>query len=187
MSRLASRIVLTLLLFPALVVCGFITGGVAALVNRFFDDMILLLGAVSFNATGFAAGFWAVWRGVVVWTPRRSARTAAWSGGCVALGILSVAGLLLWLDRWDVEPWLVVAIAAVTLLWMVGCVRLWQESPSERAARIAAAGVSTALCPVCKYDLSGLTNLKCPECGNEFTLGRLQDEQRRRLSPPGLD
>ncbi|MBX3385805.1 MAG: hypothetical protein KF768_04475 [Phycisphaeraceae bacterium] len=187
MSRLASRIVLTILLFPALIVTSSISGGLASLLSPFIDDVELVIGVSLANATAFAVAFWLNWRGVVAWTPRRTSRTWIWSGACASLAVASLAALVLLIDRWNVIPWLIIAVAAAGLLWTIGVVRLWQESSKERSLRIAATGVNTALCPVCRYDLSGLTNLRCPECGNEFTLGRIQDEQRRRLSPPGLD
>jgi hypothetical protein len=43
------------------------------------------------------------------------------------------------------------------------------------------------LCPVCRYDVSGLPDGRCPECGNRFTHARIRAlwENRRQRKPPG--
>jgi hypothetical protein len=48
------------------------------------------------------------------------------------------------------------------LVWRDGYVRGW------RAAR-----TNPPLCPNCKYNLSGLTHCRCPECGTEYRLDHL--------------
>ncbi len=36
-------------------------------------------------------------------------------------------------------------------------------------------------CPLCEYDLRGLEEARCPECGGRFDWGELRDEGRHRL------
>lgn len=187
MSRLAARIVWTIFLFPAGVLIAIMLGGLLSLLAPFADDEYLMIAMGFAMIIGFCYAFYRVWRGVVAWTPRRKRRAQRVSVIAIGVSIAGTAALLLSLDWWDVAPWLIVCNAFIALVWLFVSVRVWQESPTERTERISAAGVNSTLCPACKYDLSGLTYLRCPECGNQFTLGQLQDEQRRRLAPPGLD
>jgi hypothetical protein len=64
--------------------------------------------------------------------------------------------------------WLLVGLVAALslfaafLLWRNGYVRGW------RAARDR-----PPTCPKCQYNLSGLTQCRCPECGTEYRLEEL--------------
>lgn len=71
--------------------------------------------------------------------------------------------------RWvDAGVWLLVVLTAgvvalfALLLWRDGYVKGW------RAARNQA-----PLCPGCGYNLSGLSECRCPECGKKYTLEQL--------------
>jgi len=55
----------------------------------------------------------------------------------------------------------VVALAAL-LVWRNGYVRGWH-----------AAREMHPVCPKCGYDLSGLTQCRCPECGSTFEIDKL--------------
>lgn len=55
-----------------------------------------------------------------------------------------------------------VTLLVVFLLWRDGFRKGW------RAAR-----EQPPLCPRCKYNLTGLTQCRCPECGTEFRLDEL--------------
>ncbi|MCA9255136.1 MAG: hypothetical protein KDA33_05835, partial [Phycisphaerales bacterium] len=35
------------------------------------------------------------------------------------------------------------------------------------------------VCPLCEYNLRGLSEARCPECGSEYTWAELQDERRK--------
>lgn len=79
-----------------------------------------------------------------------------------------------------VGPWIVVGVGvlvmltlgvtalAATLVWRNGFVRGW-----------LAAREAPPLCPKCGYDLSGLSQCRCPECGAEYRL-----EELWRANPP---
>lgn len=68
----------------------------------------------------------------------------------------------------DIGVLLLAAVTATTaglfafLLWRSGYVRGW------RAARDA-----PPICPACGYNLTGLTQCRCPECGREYRLDQL--------------
>ncbi|GIK16528.1 MAG: hypothetical protein BroJett003_14920 [Planctomycetota bacterium] len=57
---------------------------------------------------------------------------------------------------------LVVAALFVFLVWRNGYVRGW------RAAREV-----PPVCPTCGYEMTGLAQCRCPECGREYTLEEL--------------
>jgi len=59
------------------------------------------------------------------------------------------------------------------VLWLIATVLIWRETPAERAARLAASPASAVACPNCGYNLTGLTESRCPECGSKFTLNEL--------------
>lgn len=148
------------------------------------DDIFFIcssLGCVVF----FGLGWWLVWRGEVRWTSGRSGKT--WAvlcisfliSMCVAIGsalavpyegelIGSILGGLVWI-----------------VLWLFGTAWAWRETSAERAGRLAAMGVEALPCPSCSYNLSGLRESKCPECGAAFILDQLYaavDEQRRPMA-----
>jgi tRNA(Ile2) C34 agmatinyltransferase TiaS len=60
---------------------------------------------------------------------------------------------------------------------MLGTLLIWRETPVERAERLAhlteAAQASTPHCPRCGYNMTGLTQARCPECGSQYTLDAL--------------
>ena len=46
--------------------------------------------------------------------------------------------------------------------------------------RIKAAGTDSICCPVCGYNMTGLHESRCPECGSQFTLDQLLAAQPDR-------
>jgi len=63
------------------------------------------------------------------------------------------------------------------VLWLIATVLIWRETPAERALRLAASPSSVVSCPNCGYNLTGLTESRCPECGSKFTLNELLASQ----------
>ena len=81
---------------------------------------------------------------------------------------------LMWIDVGVVVLVLVTGGAAgffALLVWRNGYIRGW------RAARDM-----PPTCPTCRYNLSGLTSCRCPECGTTYSLEQLwrAPVQRRR-------
>ena len=73
-------------------------------------------------------------------------------------------------------------ITATPLLWIVGTIFYWRETPTERAQRLARAGADTLTCPNCGYNLTGLREARCTECGAGFTLNDLLAAQPNRAA-----
>lgn len=59
-------------------------------------------------------------------------------------------------------------------LWMLLTHLLWRETAAERAFRASQTAAGPALrCPSCRYDMRGLHEARCPECGTSYTLDGL--------------
>ena len=157
------------------------------LIDRFFNyDEELFFIPISFMSVGFFGfGWWLIWRGEVTWTAKRKLKTWCVLGASMGLSALA-AVLIAAVFRHDGEiigsmlgglVWIV--------LWLFGTAWAWRETSAERAGRLAAMGVEALPCPSCGYNLSGLRESKCPECGSAFTLDQLYaavDEQRRPMA-----
>ena len=66
------------------------------------------------------------------------------------------------------------------LLWLVATCFIWRESAAERTERLSNAGRNAVVCPTCGYNLTGLKEPRCPECGSQFTLDQLLASQPSR-------
>lgn len=120
-----------------------------------------LLGGV-FTAAGWV---WA-WRGRVTFTPTTRAGTLG-----LALALIVVCGASAfissgpaWIDSMSLTLPLLAAGA-----YMIGTAWIWREC--------ADLGMTFdrpyPLCPQCGYNMTGLTQARCPECGQSYTLDRL--------------
>ena len=119
-----------------------------------------------------------LWWRTVRWTAARLAQTAA--ATVVALGIgVVIASLCFALGRGiPVQIAVLIGGGTVPIAWVLGTVMVWQETATERAARLAMFG-ATVVCPICGYNLAGLRSAICPECGGSFTLDQLAAAQPR--------
>ena len=73
-----------------------------------------------------------------------------------------------------------VGTMSAAMLWCLATIFLWRETPAERAQRLAKAGADVPVCPTCGYNMTGLTEARCPECGAQFTLNELLAGQPSR-------
>ena len=124
-----------------------------------------------------------VWRSEVSWTPRRRLLTAmSLVMAAVPAGLVVMAVLL-------VEPGIDEELAPIfgAMIWTpcwVGCTAIvWRETKAERGQRLKMQGIGALLCPTCGYNMMGLREAHCPECGSRFTLDQLYASQK----PHGLE
>lgn len=121
-----------------------------------------------------------IWRRQVVWTHKRIVNTAfaaAWSivpavavGGTVAdlsSGYFNESAIILGGMGW-------------ALTWLVSTVLIWRETEMERIRRVGSISDKAIYCPACKYNLRGLQQTRCPECGAQYTLDELFSILRER-------
>lgn len=122
----------------------------------------------------FIGLYWVLlWRPVVRWTRRRRLATilsipiTLAAGVAFGLGFQALArgspGFLAMMVGGGVPP----------IVWVLATVLIWRETPSERAARLARTGGDGVVCPVCGYNMTGLSESACPECGARYTLEAL--------------
>jgi len=179
MSQLVAKILLAILMFPlaslwyAVVVVVLYEGRYRGLwQNR---DLPWVFAGVS--TWILMAIYWAlIWKSSVRWTSERM----IWTFGC-ALGALlfgTVAGSLLNSIERDFGTF--VGTASAPLLWIVSTCFIWRENREERTERLRAVNENTLVCPNCGYNLTGLSESRCPECGEKFTLNELVAAQPKR-------
>ena len=120
----------------------------------------------------FVATYWILlWRSTVKWTAARMRNTAL-------TGLLSVAGgaafaaAIVTINRQVPNAIaLLLGGGGVPIVWVLATVVLWRETPAERLERISRLiGADAIVCPICGYNLSGLREARCPECGATYTL-----------------
>jgi len=178
MSRLIARILLALSIWP-----------LAALVYMMVF-VLMVQGnygpareARGFTVAGcvtwmFVGAYWILlWRKSIVWTGRRRGLTFGAILGALVLG--GMAGMLMGGVTGGDFGWFIGSVTA-PVLWLVATVLIWRESAGERAARLANAGRDAIVCPTCGYNLTGLREARCPECGTQFTIDQLLAAQPAR-------
>jgi DNA-directed RNA polymerase subunit RPC12/RpoP len=140
------------------------------------DETVVLLLAHLVTAATLVGGWLLIWRSELRWTPRRISWTIG--VGLLALVLAAAVGvaviaILGWMDQ---EPAIFIGGIVWMLGWLGGTALAWRETARERAQRLAAFGVGTVACPTCGYNLTGLREARCPECGSKFTLDQLYGE-----------
>ena len=178
MSRLVSRILLSVFMFPlaAIVYVFVFVVGVETLQSTRFSpggetEMFLACAAVTW---AFVAAYWCLlWRSSVRWDARRIIGT--WLGAAGALGGGVFAGVFAgaFVGRGGSGFGAFVGGVLAIVLWLIATVVIWRETPAERARRVRASSRSAVTCPTCGYNLTGLSESRCPECGSKFTLDEL--------------
>ena len=125
----------------------------------------------------FVGGYWlALWYRSVRWN---SFRITASLGTVVAALTVGVAtGVLMGRIDYDLGAFLFGP--ATVFSWLAMTVFVWRETGAERADRVAASAPGGIVCPACGYNLTGLRQCTCPECGASFTIDELLASQPGR-------
>ena len=182
MTRTVARLILAMLLLPC-------TGAVflllfLALIPTSGPPTVRRLLLMWSSLYVFVGTYWIMlWRDMVPWNERRVRLTALATvlsiagGGAVAFGCMAINS--------QVPPPITVLIGGVTvpITWILSTVLLWRETGAERLGRLTAHGMPALACPLCGYNLAGLTEARCPECGASFTLEQIVLAQPRTATP----
>jgi hypothetical protein len=98
----------------------------------------------------------------------------------VAVLVTAVCGVIVGALIWPMDEDLAGIVGSVIapLLWLVAATVIGRETAPERAQRLHPA--IAVVCPTCGYNLSGLSEARCPECGSRFTLDELLGAQPGR-------
>lgn len=168
MTKWLSRLTLTGLLFPV--------GFVILLFSRIYSARSLgfsmhssmqLAGFVTFVTT--ITCYILIWRGMVNWTRWRQRATVA----AVALSHPIGIPLGILISQGDDDfGWFLSAVLPIAVV-VLASVPIWIQSPFKRKPLPP----MSVPCPQCGYDLRGLSEARCPECGTRFTLEQLVRSQ----------
>jgi hypothetical protein len=177
MSPLIARLLLAIFIFP----CAFLIYLVAYLyadeyvaLNLSTRQSILLAGSVTWI---FVAVYWTVlWRKSVRWTPPRQIFTFASIPAAAVIGLF-VGTIVANLSQ---NPGLFLGVNSAIMTWLIATVWIWRETSAERGQRLLAGNRDGVVCPKCGYNMTGLREARCPECGAQFTIDELFAAQPSR-------
>jgi DNA-directed RNA polymerase subunit RPC12/RpoP len=125
----------------------------------------------------FVAAYWlGVWGRSVRWTQTRTLLTVV--SGIAALALAAVAGLIF--SDFEREVGYFIGTTLAPMIWVILTILIWRETAYERSLRLEASGLGTIVCPHCGYNLTGLVEARCPECGTKYTLDDLLRRQPAR-------
>ena len=176
MSRLLARIMLALLMLPLAAVVY--TGSVILLMDLIgYSRDVLPFFTTNCLTGAFIAFYWIMlWRGTVRWTNRRIMMTI---GAAVSA---TIAGVAVGIPFSIVDDSFSMFIGGVfaMLLWLALTVFIWRESTAERAERMRHRTADALICPSCGYNMTGLGQASCPECGASYTISELMALQPSR-------
>lgn len=133
------------------------------------EDACLIANVIC--AVYFAACWTVTWQSSVVWTTIRKYLTGiAFIGSTVPSVIIFMS-----LRGQQFSGSIAMFLAGLAWLasWIASTALSWRETAAERVSRLASRGGGAVPCPDCGYDLTGLQEARCPECGNRFTLDEL--------------
>ena len=181
-------------LMPLLPGVFFIVGN--ALHDLFsLNDEWTFVGAYGVCAALAVIAWWLVWRRVVRWTPQRRIRTG------LLVAMMIVAPFTPLIPRLQVD-WFDTIVMVIPLMvlatWFAGTARAWRLEPGELPIALQGTFAATPSvgnaqpnnddsvsvpCGNCDYDLRGLREARCPECGWTTTLDALiQQSQAASLA-----
>jgi len=172
MSRSVSQVIIALACVAGTPVLYFIT---FVLLERSWlrADEDALLASTIITGAALITAWIAIWRKTVQWTVVRRILTALavlWSAGAATLISLIVIALL---NPRDAGMAIALAGAVWVPMWLVSTALIWRETGFERALRIDPRAAGMLACPNCGYDLRGLSEARCPECGRRYTLDQI--------------
>ncbi len=176
MTALVARILLAIIMLP-LAVC--LALGLLILLMRSRNAQQESAFLLSHLATGvFVILYWILlWRRSVRWTSHRVTSTWLSILGCVIVGIL-IGVAMAEVIRDETFGVFFGSVSALSM-WLAGTVLIWRETAAERAERVRQAAGDVLFCPKCGYNMTGLYEARCPECGSRYTLDQLAAAQKQ--------
>ena len=179
MTLLIARLILAMLILP--LAATIIVLWMAALAGMARGQPPTIAFVLMWVVTDtFIVIYWVLlWRGMVRWTPLRRKRTVGAVFTMLGASVLFAALMRVSFDA----PGFVAAMIGGgigPIVWVLLSVLIWRETPAERVERLARSGADSVCCPLCGYNMTGLTESRCPECGGRFTLDQLLAAQREQ-------
>jgi len=176
MSSLLARILLAIMMFPLAAMIYFSS---VILLNSYISSNFAFLW--SFIIVAFFTGcYWlSVWRNNVNWTTTRKLGTLFSAFVSLIIGvILGIATTSLY--KYGRDETLIIFVGGnfAILIWLVATILIWKETSTERADRVRQSAGDVLFCLKCGYNMTGLYESRCPECGTQYTLDQLLAGQR---------
>jgi hypothetical protein len=181
MTNLLARILLAIMLLPlgatVYLVVLFVTMGVIG--RGRFGETVGFLAATCATAL-FVCVYWLwLWRHSVNWTGARLVHTALAGAGCIVAGIVLGVVLASFSGISDASFSIFIAGLVAIFTWLPLTVIIWKETAQERTDRLRQAATDVLFCPRCGYNMTGLYEARCPECGARFTISQLYAAQQK--------
>lgn len=180
MSQLVARLILAMLMLPIGLALLIILVIVAEQLSKTLPPNIEIwfFANVWLVAYAFTAVYWiCVWKNIVRWSTRRKRQTALAAIPAILVSIGAFFVLAPWTPA--PEPAVMTAGGFAPVIWVLLTVLIWRETPAERIERLKQTGAHNVACPICGYNLTGLSAAQCPECGAKFTLDELLAAQSK--------
>jgi hypothetical protein len=169
-SYLVTRLVLSfivILLTPVLyVVLHMVVDDVLAVAYR-TARLIAVIGCGVYLAVAWIQ----LWHGVILWSRKRFWLTLGAIFWSIAAG--HFVALFLRVLTHDRHASFIIGSMSAAFVWLATTTRIWRESASERIARLELRRKGVLKCPRCGYNMKGLCEARCPECGTRYTLDEL--------------
>ncbi len=136
------------------------------------DERLFVLSGVI--AGIFVAAYWLLlWFRSIRWTRERVLLTVGASVFAIGSGSLGAW----WVGLRDDEVGAFVSGPIAIFSWLILTVFIWRDTRRERARRIDVRAGGALVCPVCGYNMTGLRQTICPECGATYTIDELVASQ----------
>lgn len=178
MTNLLARILLAIMLLPLAATVYLVV--VFAMISGPGSDQAAFLTA-TLVTIAFVVIYWLwLWRKSVRWTPARVGHTLLGAAGCIVAGII-VAAFLNSVSRIRELSFCFFVAGLVSIVsWLPLTVLIWRETTDERADRLRHVAGDVLCCPRCGYNMTGLHEARCPECGAQYTLNQLIAAQHKQ-------
>jgi hypothetical protein len=177
MTNLLARILLAIMLLPLAATVYLVV--VFSMISRRGSDEPAFLVA-TLVTIAFVVVYWLrLWRESVSWTSTRVGRTVLAAAGCLGAGIICAAFLNSVSNIRELSFCYFIAGLISIVSWLPLTVLIWRETAEERAERLRHAAGDVLYCPRCGYNMTGLHEARCPECGAQYTLNQLYAAQQK--------
>lgn len=173
MTRLIARLILAMLILPLTGVIIVLWIAILAGIGSAGPPPVIAIVGMWLVVDTFVAAYWILlWRENVQWTQARRSSTIL--AGVLAIVCCILLGALI---RFGFHgPGFGAAMIGGgigPIVWVLATVLIWRETPQERVERLSRLGADSICCPICGYNMTGLRESRCPECGGQFTLDQL--------------
>ncbi len=129
---------------------------------------IALLVTSTISAPVFTVVWIRIWARAVMWDRRTMGRTGIAVAASLGTALAVATSHMLAIGTaWGDEEGVILATAAYGGAWIAASAWAWADQVRTGV------GGPRIICPKCNYDMRGLDQPRCPECGSRYTLDEL--------------